>query len=65
MAKMKTLDMVTSLLVIIGGINWLLVGAINTDLVQLVFGSVPILVQAVYIIVGISALYMLYKMFAK
>jgi uncharacterized membrane protein YuzA (DUF378 family) len=65
MAKMNTLDMVANLLVIIGGINWLLVGAIQTDLVQLIFGSVPILAQAIYIIIGLSALYMLYKMFAK
>jgi uncharacterized membrane protein YuzA (DUF378 family) len=65
MAKMNTLDMVANLLVIIGGINWLLVGAIQTDLVQLIFGSVPILAQAIYIIIGLSALYMLYKMFVK
>jgi uncharacterized membrane protein YuzA (DUF378 family) len=65
MAKMNTLDMVANLLVIIGGLNWLLVGAIQTDLVQLIFGSVPILAQAIYIIIGLSALYMLYKMFVK
>ena len=65
MAKMNTLDMVANLLMIIGGINWLLFGAIKFDLVQVIFGSVPILAQAIYIIIGLSALYMLYKMFVK
>ena len=59
------LDFVVKLLVIIGGLNWLLVGAINLDLVQTIFGSIPMLAQAVYIIVGLCALYMLYQMFTE
>jgi uncharacterized membrane protein YuzA (DUF378 family) len=59
------LDFVVKLLVIIGGLNWLLVGAINLDLVQTIFGSIPMLAQAVYIIVGLCALYMLYIMFTE
>jgi uncharacterized membrane protein YuzA (DUF378 family) len=59
------LDFVVKLLVIIGGLNWLLVGAINLDLVQTIFGSIPMLAQAVYIIVGLCALYMLYMMFTE
>lgn len=47
-------------LVIIGGLNWGLVGLLNLDLVQLLLGSIPILAQIVYIVVGLAALYMIY-----
>lgn len=58
--KMDTLDLIALALVIIGGLNWGLVGLLNLDLVQLIFGSVPILAQVVYIVVGLAALYMVY-----
>lgn len=54
------LDMVALALVIIGGLNWGLVGLLNLDLVQLLLGSIPILAQIVYIVVGLAALYMVY-----
>lgn len=44
-------------LLIVGGLNWLLVGAVEVDLVRKVFGAWPILVKLVYILVGLSALY--------
>lgn len=59
------LEFVVKLLVIIGGLNWLLVGALNFNLVEVLFGSIPMLVQAVYVIVGLCALYMLYLLFQK
>jgi len=59
------LEFVVKLLVIIGGLNWLLVGALNFNLVEALFGSIPMLVQAVYVIVGLCALYMLYLLFQK
>lgn len=43
-------------LVVIGGLNWGLVGFFNFDLVVAVFGSVPLLVTLVYDLVGVSAL---------
>ena len=58
--KMDTLDLIALALVIIGGLNWGLVGLLNLDLVQLIFGSMPILAQVVYIVVGLAALYMVY-----
>ncbi|MBN2477749.1 DUF378 domain-containing protein [Candidatus Micrarchaeota archaeon] len=58
--EMKTLDWIALALVIIGGLNWGLVGLLNMDLVQLLFGSIPILAQIIYILVGLSALYMIY-----
>jgi len=64
MAK-TVLDWIALVLVIIGGLNWGLVGAGGWDLVQIIFGSVAWLARVVYILVGLSALYMLYFAFAK
>ncbi len=60
MKNASTLDMLALALVIIGGLNWGLVGLLNLDLVQLLLGSIPILAQIVYIVVGLAALYMIY-----
>lgn len=63
MGEKNAVDMVARILVIIGGLNWGLVGAINLDVVKAIFGSVPILQQVVYLLVGLSALYMLLGLF--
>lgn len=55
---MKALDMTALTLVIVGGLNWLLVGLFEFDLVATLFGgSTTLLAKIVYILVGISALY--------
>ncbi len=55
---MKTLNIVTLLLVIIGGINWGLVGALQFDLVAAIFGGQDApLARVVYVLVGLSALW--------
>jgi uncharacterized membrane protein YuzA (DUF378 family) len=46
-------------LVIVGGLNWGLVGLADYDLVASLLGAVPGLARAVYILVGVSALAML------
>ena len=57
---MKALNLITLLLVIIGGINWLLVGAFQFDLVAAIFGGQDAaLARIVYVLVGLSALYQL------
>lgn len=53
---MKTLDLVTKILVIVGGLNWGLVGIAKFDLVAAIFGAGSMLSNLVYILVGISAL---------
>ncbi len=60
--KMKELDWFAHVLVLLGALNWGLVGAFKLDLVQTVLGTSPALVQLVYILVGLAGLYMLYKM---
>lgn len=55
---MKTLNVVTLLLVIVGGINWGLVGAAQFDLVAAIFGGQDaLLARVVYVLVGLSALW--------
>ena len=67
MAKeMNTIDWIAWVLVIIGGLNWGLVGAFwGFDIVDAIFGAVPILRDIIYILVGLGALYMLIAMFVK
>jgi uncharacterized membrane protein YuzA (DUF378 family) len=55
---MKAINIVTLLLVIIGGINWGLVGALQFDLVAAIFGGQDApLARVVYVLVGLSALW--------
>jgi len=53
----SVLDIIAMILVLIGGLNWGLVGAFNFNLVDAIFGFSAIVVQIVYILVGISAIY--------
>ena len=55
---MKMLHMVAFSLVIVGGINWGLVGLLNFNLVMTLFGSIPTLETLVYVLVGASAVYL-------
>jgi len=48
---------ITSILVIIGALNWGLVGALNWNLVSMLFGSMPWLMNTVYILVGLSGIW--------
>jgi uncharacterized membrane protein YuzA (DUF378 family) len=61
----NTMDLIAKILVLIGGLNWGLVGLLDMNLVTMIFGSMPSLVTAVYALVGLSALYMAYAEFAK
>ena len=54
---MKALDIITATLLVIGGLNWGLVGFAEFDLVAALFGQMSPLSRAVYAAVGLSALY--------
>lgn len=57
---MKTLDSIALGLLIVGGLNWLLVGLFEFDLVATIFGGqTAILSKIIYVIVGLCALYAL------
>jgi len=55
--KLNIVDLIALVLVIVGGLNWGLV-AFNFNLVEMIFGSLPWLVTLVYLLVGVSALYL-------
>lgn len=59
MNKLNGLDITALLLSIIGGINWLLVGLIQFDVVAELFGVASVISRIVYILVGLSAVYLL------
>lgn len=53
----NTVNMITFILLVVGGLNWLLVGLADMDLVAMIFGTMPMIQKAVYILVGLSAIY--------
>ena len=53
---MKTLYYISLTLVIIGALNWLLIGLFDFDLVATLFESVPVIEKIIYILVGITGL---------
>lgn len=62
MKNLSTLDWIAMILVIVGGLNWLLVGLFSGfDLVAAIFGA-SMLAKIVYILVGLSAVYVLFSL---
>nr|WP_283938088.1 DUF378 domain-containing protein [Sphingomonas caseinilyticus] len=57
------MNKVTLLLLIVGGLNWGLVGLFNFDLVAAIFGEMSVLSRLVYSLVGLSALFQLIPLF--
>lgn len=56
---MKALDTIALFLIIIGGVNWGLVGAFEYNLVDSIFGEGSGLSRVIYVIVGLAAIYSL------
>ena len=59
MQKLNALDWIAIILVIVGGLNWALVGLFNFDLVAAIFGEFSVLTRIVYTLVGLAAVYLL------
>lgn len=57
--KLNSTEWVALTLVIVGGINWGLVGAFKFNLVDTLFGEMSALSRIVYVLVGLSALYLI------
>lgn len=53
---MKIIDTITLILVIIGALNWGLIGIFNFNLVDTLFGSMSFLSRLIYILVGVSGI---------
>ncbi len=56
---MKALHKIAFILLIIGGLNWLLV-AFNYNLVDSIFGMGSTIAMLIYVLVGLSAIYLLF-----
>lgn len=56
---MKMFDNISLTLVIIGALNWLLIGVFRFDLVAFIFGNMTLLSRIVYILVGLCGLYLI------
>ena len=53
---MRTFYWIALILLVVGGLNWLLVGLFDFDLVAALFGDMSALSRLVYVVVGLSAI---------
>lgn len=60
MAVRNPVDLIALILVIVGGLNWGLIGLLDFNLVDAIFGVGSTLSRIVYILVGLAALYTIY-----
>lgn len=58
---MKVLDIVVTVLLLIGAINWGLVGFFGFNLVGTIFGEATALTRVIYAVVGLSGIYELFN----
>lgn len=58
---MKTLDVIAAILLVIGGLNWGLVGLFDFNLVTYILGEMLILARIIFVIVGLAALYQIFQ----
>ncbi len=63
--NMKTLGYVALVLIVIGGINWGLVGFFDYNLVDAIFTEGSVLARTIYGLVGVAALWTVFDMAAK
>ena len=61
---MKIINTIALILVIVGGLNWGLIGLFNFNLVDFLFGAGSILSRVVYSLVGIASLWCI-SLFSK
>ncbi|MFH0712111.1 MAG: DUF378 domain-containing protein [archaeon] len=59
------LGWITIILVIVGAINWGLVGVLDVDLVDVVLGSISWLATTVYILIGLAGIWELITLFRE
>ena len=60
--KSKSIQSISQILLIIGGINWGLVGLLDINLVSTIFGDMTTLSRVIYTIVGLAGIYALMDM---
>jgi len=63
--KKEPLGMLATLLLIIGGVNWGLVGLIDLDLVAMLFGEMTTISKVIYSLIGLAGVYSLIGLLIK
>lgn len=58
---MKILDVIVAILLVIGGLNWGLIGFFDFDLIGTIFGEMSAFTRLVYALIGVSALYKIFQ----
>lgn len=59
MKNLSALDWIALILVLVGGLNWGLVGFFKFDLVAAILGNMTLLARGIYVIVGLATLYVI------
>ncbi|MFA7253367.1 MAG: DUF378 domain-containing protein [Patescibacteria group bacterium] len=65
MRRLNTLDWIAAILLVIGGLNWGLIGLFDFNLVSVIFGELSLISRIIYILVGISAIYFIVSLISK
>ena len=63
--RMNVWDWIAMVVVVIGGLNWGLVGLFDIDLIAAIFGPLSAVSRIIYTIVGLGAVYIVGSAFAK
>lgn len=58
MKTLNALDWIAIVLLIIGGLNWGILAIFNVNVVSTIFGDMTIVTRIIYILVGLSAIYL-------
>jgi uncharacterized membrane protein YuzA (DUF378 family) len=58
---MKKLDVIAAILLVIGGLNWGLIGIADFNLVDAIFGQMQALMRIIYVLVGLAAVYQIFQ----
>jgi uncharacterized membrane protein YuzA (DUF378 family) len=65
MKNLTAIDFIALIVLIVGGVNWGMVGLLNVDLVSSVFGVMTMFTRVIYSLVGLSAFYSIYILSTK
>ena len=58
MKKLTAVDLIALVLTIIGGLNWGLVGLVDFNIIDSLFGTGSIIARIIFVLVGLSAVYL-------
>lgn len=59
--KLKTLDIIAAVLLVIGGLVFGIMGFFNRNFIEMLFGNMHIVARIIYCLIGLSALYQIFQ----